>query len=111
MRKGQRDREIERRKDGGTEGQREMATGRKFGALSPHLSNLLSLCLSGLVSTWFAFPIASAQTGEIMGRVVTEDGSGAPTSTRNTAGEVKIAAGEEVSGIDIRHRRYRSRVI
>ncbi|MGH9835832.1 MAG: carboxypeptidase-like regulatory domain-containing protein, partial [Blastocatellia bacterium] len=30
------------------------------------------------VSLWFAPPIAKAQTGEITGRLVTEDGAGAP---------------------------------
>jgi hypothetical protein len=38
----------------------------------------LPLFLFLFVSAWFAFPIASAQTGEITGRVVTEDGTGLP---------------------------------
>src|SRR5262245_54949136 len=72
------------------------------------------LLLFLFVSAWFAFPIAGAQTGEITGRVVTEDGAGAPNVMvflNAGAVEVKAAAGEEVSGIDIRRRGDRGRAI
>jgi len=60
------------------------------------------------VSLWFAFSIAGAQTGKITdGGLPTYH----PSSTRDTAVEVKVAGGEEVSGIDIRRRGDRGRVI
>src|SRR5215475_9261050 len=61
-----RDVETERRRDGETEG-------RRYGETN-FLSVSLSLCLS--VFSLFVPLIANAQTGEITGRVVTEDGVG-----------------------------------
>src|SRR5262245_22330140 len=66
-----RDGETERRRDGETEG-------RRYGETN-FLSVSLSLCLS--VFSLFIPLIANAQTGEITGRVVTEDGAGMPNVT------------------------------
>jgi len=76
MRKRRRDGETERRRDGETEGQRKKEMERKFVSPSLRLSFSLSLRLF-LFSLFIPF-IANAQTGEITGRVVTEDGGGAP---------------------------------
>src|SRR5262245_44742920 len=66
-----REKETERRRDGETEGQRR----REINFLSVSLS----LCLS--VFSLFIPLIANAQTGEITGRVMTEDGAGMPNVT------------------------------
>src|SRR5262249_12400587 len=66
-----RQRETERRRD-------EEAEGQRYGETN-FLSVPLSLCLS--VFSLFIPLIANAQTGEITGRVVTEDGVGMPNVT------------------------------
>src|SRR5262245_19914421 len=66
-----REKETERRRDGETEGQRR----REINFLSVSLS----LCLS--VFSLFIPLIANAQTGEITGRVMTDDGAGMPNVT------------------------------
>ena len=74
MRKRCSDGGTERRRDGETEGQRESGTERKFVSPSLHLSVSLSLPL--FLFSLFIPLIAHAQTGEITGRVIADDGEG-----------------------------------
>src|SRR5262245_342668 len=82
--RGQGDREKGRRRERETSGQRDELTPCPLVPLSPcplvSLSPLLSLFL--IFTLYILAPLASeAQTGEITGRVVTEDGAGMPNVT------------------------------
>src|SRR5262245_12591253 len=74
MRKRQRDGETERRRERGTVGRRKRWTERKF--VSPSLRLSVSLSLCPFLLSLFIPLIAIAQTGEITGRVVADDGEG-----------------------------------
>ena len=74
MRSRRKDGETERRRDGETEGQRKSGTERKF--VSPSLRLSVSLSLRLFLLSLFISLIANAQTGEIKGRVVADDGEG-----------------------------------
>jgi Carboxypeptidase regulatory-like domain len=74
MRSRRRDREKERRREGETEGLGKRETERKF--VSPSLRLSFSLSLRLFVLSLFISLIANAQTGEITGRVVADDGEG-----------------------------------
>jgi hypothetical protein len=74
----QRDRRMEGIRDGETGRQSDWATGREFLPVSPSPRLPVSLPLCLFLFSLFLPLIADAQTGEITGKVVSEDGGGMP---------------------------------
>ena len=81
MRRRQVDRGIERQRDIETGRRGDWATGRNFRLIASPPRRLVAPSLGLFLFSLFIPLIANAQTGEITGRVVSEDGGGIPNMT------------------------------